>query len=230
MPLSTSLHAPMCKRSRMDEASSHDLRQVHALLFDLGGVVFKFDIEGAFRFWASRAGCDPRLIAERFSIDDSYEQHERGEIPASTYFAALRQSLSIDLSDEDFIEGWNSVYPGPVPGMSEVLSVAKRHLPLFAFTNSNPTHQGVWEQLYAAELRLFQTIFVSSDLGARKPEPEAFLLVARRMGFKPEEVLFFDDGPGNVEGARTVGMQGVVVRSIRDVRRALSRIGVEVDS
>jgi glucose-1-phosphatase len=125
-----------------------------------------------------------RDLSWRFSIDDSYDQHERGEIPASSYFAALRQSLSIDLSDEDFIERWNSVYPGPVRGMSEVLSVAKRHLPLFAFTNSNPTHQSVWEQLYAAELRLFQTIFVSSDLGARKPEPEAFQLVARRMGFQ----------------------------------------------
>jgi putative hydrolase of the HAD superfamily len=229
MPATVKMDAPMRKPGRMDEAFSYELRPVHALLFDLGGVVINFDFEGAFRLWASRAGCDPRLIAERFSIDDSYEQHERGEIPASSYFAALRQSLGIDLSDEDFVEGWNDVYLGLVPGMSEVLSVAQRHLPLFAFTNSNPTHKSVWEHLYATELRPFQTVFVSSDLGARKPDPEAFHLVARRMGFEPEEVLFFDDGPGNVEGARTAGMQGVLVGSIRDVHRALSRIGLEVE-
>ena len=40
--------------------------------------------------------------------------------------------------------------------------------------------------------------------------------------------------PGSVhallfEGARTVGMQAVVVRSIADVRRALSRLGVDVE-
>jgi putative hydrolase of the HAD superfamily len=89
----------------------------------------------------------------------------------------LRQSLGIDLSDEDFIEGWNDVYLGPVPGMSEVLSVAQRHLPLFAFTNSNPTHKSVWEHLYANELRPFQTIFVSSEhsheLGS-KSSPEGY--------------------------------------------------------
>ena len=219
----------MCKPGRMDEALSCDLRPVRVLLFDLGGVVINLDLEAAFRLWASRAGSDPRLIAQRFSIDASYEQHERGEIPASSYFAALRQSLGIDLSDEDFIEGWNDVYLGPVPGMSDVLSVAQPHLALFAFTNSNPTHKSVWEHLYANELRPFQTIFVSSDLGARKADPEAFRLDARRMGFEPGEVLFFDDGPGNVEGARTAGMQGVLVRCIRDVRRALSRIGLEVE-
>ena len=206
----------------------HGDTPVRALLFDLGGVVIKLDFNGAFRLWASRAGCDPSPIAERFSIDSPYEQHERGEIPASSYFATLRRSLGIDLSDEDFTEGWNDVYVGPVPGMTEVLSVAQRHLPLFAFTNSNPTHKSVWEHLYAKELRPFKTIFVSSDLRTRKPDPEAFHLVARRMGFEPGEVLFFDDGPENVEGARTAGMQSVLVGSIRDVYRALSRMGLDV--
>jgi epoxide hydrolase-like predicted phosphatase len=213
----------------MDELLSDQLGQIRALLFDLGGVVIDFDFAGAFRVWASRASCDPNLLAERFSIDDPYKQHERGEIPASTYFATLRQSLSIDLSDEDFIAGWNNVYLGIVPGMTRVLSVVQRHLPLFAFTNSNPTHKSVWEHLYASELRPFETIFVSSDLGSRKPDPDAFELVASRMGFAPGEVLFFDDGPENVEGARMAGLQGVLVGSMRDVHCALSSIGIEIE-
>jgi epoxide hydrolase-like predicted phosphatase len=213
----------------MDELLSDQLGQIRALLFDLGGVVIDFDFAGAFRVWASRASCDPNLLAERFSIDDPYKQHERGEIPASIYFATLRQSLSIDLSDEDFIAGWNNVYLGIVPGMTRVLSVVQRHLPLFAFTNSNPTHKSVWEHLYASELRPFETIFVSSDLGSRKPDPDAFELVASRMGFAPGEVLFFDDGPENVEGARMAGLQGVLVGSMRDVHCALSSIGIEIE-
>ncbi len=202
---------------------------VRALLFDLGGVVINFDFGGAFRLWASRAGCEPSELAERFAIDEPYEQHERGEIPASTYFAALRHSLAIDLPDEDFVEGWNDVYLGVIPGMSETLSVAQRHVPLYAFTNSNPTHKSVWEHLYASDLQPFAAVFVSSDIGARKPDPDAFILVATRMGCAPEDVLFFDDAPENIEGARAAGMRGVVVTSIRDVHRALSRIGIEID-
>lgn len=219
----------MCEPVRVHQRFSYDHGPVRALLFDLGGVVINLDFNGAFRQWASRVGCDPSSIAARFSIDGPYEQHERGEITASAYFAALRQSLGIDLSDEDFAQGWNDVYVGPVPGMTELLSVAQKHLPLFVFTNSNPTHKSVWEHLYADELRPFKEIFVSSELGARKPDPHAFHLVAGRMGFEPAEVLFFDDSPENVEGARTSGMQTVLVGSIRDIRGALSRMGLQVE-
>jgi epoxide hydrolase-like predicted phosphatase len=204
-----------------------DLQPVSALLFDLGGVVIDFDFARAFRLWASRAGCDSRVIEERFSLDDSYQQHERGEIVAATYFATLRRSLGIDISDADFIAGWNDVYLGPVRGIDEALSVAQQHLPLFAFTNSNPTHRSVWEVRYANELKPFQAIFVSSDLGLRKPDPEAFQLVAARMGVQPAEVLFFDDSSENVEGAQFAGMQGVIVDSINDIRRELSRLGID---
>ena len=141
---SGSMNAPLCNPGRVDEDCSDEPRVVRALLFDLGGVVIGFDFNGAFRLWASRAGCDPTLIAERFSIDEAYERHERGELPASSYFPALRESLDIDISEEELVEGWNDVYLGLVPGISEVLSAAETHWPLFAFTNSNPTHKSAW--------------------------------------------------------------------------------------
>src|ERR1700685_2017478 len=145
--LSVRRNAPLCNPDGVEEERSDDLRVVRALLFDLGGVVIGFDFNGAFRLWASRAGCDPRLIAHRFSIDEAYKQHERGEIPASRYFAALRESLGVELSDEELTEGWNDVYLGLVPGISEVLAAAETRWPLFAFTNSNPTHKRVWVHL-----------------------------------------------------------------------------------
>jgi putative hydrolase of the HAD superfamily len=87
----------------------------------------------------------------------------------------------------------------------------------------------VWEVRYADELEPFRSIFVSSDLGFRKPDPEAFRLVASRMGFELQEILFFDDTPANVNGAQLAGMEGVVVESSKDVRQALSRLGVDLD-
>lgn len=142
----------------------------------------------------------------------------------------MRATLGVDLSDEDLVEGWNDIYRGLVPGISDVLTAAAMRWPLFAFTNSNPTHQRVWERLYANQLRTFRRVFVSSDLGIRKPDPEAFRLVAGLMGVEPEEILFFDDGAENVEGARAAGMAAVLVGSIADVREALSRHGPQLES
>lgn len=107
-----------------------------------------------------------------------------------------------------------------------MLATAARHLPLYAFTNSNPTHQREWSARYAAELSSFRDIFVSSDLGLRKPDRAAFAAVAGRTGFRPAEILFFDDTAENVTGARAAGLQAVLVRSSGDIRSALHGLGL----
>jgi putative hydrolase of the HAD superfamily len=79
-------------------------------------------------------------------------------------------------------------------------------------------------------LSTFKTIYVSSELGVRKPDPRSFSLVAERMGVQASEVLFFDDSVENVDGAVSAGMRGVVVESTRDVTAALGRYGIEVET
>jgi FMN phosphatase YigB (HAD superfamily) len=158
----------------VDDADSGDTGATRALLFDLGGVVLEINFDRVFHAWGARASCDPQALRRRFEFDDAYEQHERGEHDASGYFASLRRSLGLRLSDADFIAGWNNLYVGPVPGMVAVLAAATERLPLYAFTNSNSTHQAMWATRYACELSVFRSIFVSSELGLRKPDPNAF--------------------------------------------------------
>jgi len=205
-----------------------DHARVCALLFDLGGVVIGVDFVRAFRVWAARASCDPTELGRRFKFDAAFEEYERGKLDASGYFAALRSSLGVALSDEDLVAGWNDIYIGPVPEMAALLVAAGQRFPLFAFTNSNPTHQSVWAVRFAEELSVFRSVFVSSDLGLRKPDPDAFAAVASRMGLDPSAVLFFDDTLENVDGALSAGMQAVLVTSVDDVRRALRTLEIEV--
>ncbi len=77
---------------------------------------------------------------------------------------------------------------------------------------------------YGPLLEAFRQVFASSEIGLRKPEPEAFMAVADAMGTRPERILFFDDSQANVEGARQVGMSAVLVTSMDDVAGALDRI------
>jgi putative hydrolase of the HAD superfamily len=52
--------------------------------------------------------------------------------------------------------------------------------------------------------------FASTSLGVAKPNPEAFLLALKAMGLKPEETLYLDDDPENVEAARRLGLRAEV--------------------
>jgi putative hydrolase of the HAD superfamily len=59
---------------------------------------------------------------------------------------------------------------------------------------------------------VFDAVLLSGQEGLRKPEPEIFRLAARRVGAQPTACVFVDDIAANVEGARAVGMTGVVHR------------------
>jgi putative hydrolase of the HAD superfamily len=185
-------------------------------------VVLEVDFDRVFVFWAACAGERLDAIRARFSLDTFYERHERGEIRASEYFASLRSSLGIDLSDDQFARGWTALYVGEIPKVATLLRRLKDRVPLYAFTNSNPTHQHVCAKDYAETLSCFRKVFVSFELGKRKPEAEAFEAVAAAIGVRLDRILFLDDTLENVESARVIGMQAVHVRSVADIENAIA--------
>src|SRR5690242_11142537 len=95
---------------------------VDALLFDLGRVVIEIDFDRTFTCWAAHAGCDIAQLRSRFAHDDAFRRHEVGAITDSEYFASLRASLGIDLSDVQFLEGWNALLVDAMPGIADVLA------------------------------------------------------------------------------------------------------------
>ncbi len=189
-----------------------------ALLFDLGGVVFGIDFESACSHWASHAGVPAETIKSRFRVDEWYERHERGEIGASEYFDVLRNTLGITISDQQFAAGWNAIFEPESAEVFELFQRLRARIPIYAFSNSNAIHQEFWQRKYARTLALFREVFVSCDLGLRKPEAAAFRQVTACIGAEPDKVLFFDDTHENVDGARNIGMPAIQVRSITDIR------------
>ena len=199
-------------------------RKAEALLFDLGNVVIDIDFNRAFARWAEHAGCDAGEVRARFSVDEACRRHEIGQISDHEYFANLRISLGIDLSDAEMLDGWNAIYIGETPGVSDLLARAASRIPLYAFTNTNPAHMAYWSAHFAGAVSHFRKIYVSSTIGLRKPDAAAFRFVSDDIGVRPERIVFFDDSLANVEGARACGLQAVHVRSPADVTRALAAV------
>jgi putative hydrolase of the HAD superfamily len=197
-----------------------------ALLFDLGRVVLEIDFNRALKCWAGHAGCDPAHFVGRFAQDDAYKRHERGEISDAEFFAALRASLGIDVSDAQFLEGWNAIFAGEIPEIAPLLARASRRLPLYAFSNTNHAHEAHFSQAFAGVLVHFKKLFLSSTIGLRKPDAAAYDHVVKEIGVPAKRIVFFDDLLENVEGARARGLSAVHVRSSRDVANALAALGI----
>ena len=203
---------------------------IDALLFDLGRVLIDIDMTRIHRRWAELAGVPPETVhaqaTARLMGSDAFHQHERGEIPNEQFFAHVRSTLAVDLSDAQLLDGWNAIFIGEMAGIRAVLARVEGRVPLYVFSNTNAAHEPYWSSHFAQLLRPFTKIYVSHRLGARKPEAAAFAAVTADMGVAPDRVLFFDDAASNVTGARACGLRAEQVAATADIERALRAHGV----
>jgi HAD superfamily hydrolase (TIGR01509 family) len=73
-------------------------------------------------------------------------------------------------------------------------------------------------------------VFINSALeGVSKPSPEIFLLACKRLEIKPGESVFIDDIERNVEGAKAVGMKGIIYKDYGSFINELRNLGVETE-
>lgn len=200
---------------------------VDVLLFDIGRVVLDIDFDKVMAHWAQHAGCAPAELASRFVVDDSFKHHEIGRIDDAAFFENLRQSLGIGLSDAQFLEGWNSIFTGEMPGIAPLLAAAAKRMPLYAFSNTNPAHVAHFSVVHAELLGHFRNVFLSSTIGFRKPDAAAYDHVVKAIGVPASRILFFDDLAANIEGARARGLHAIHVTSTDDVATALTALGIE---
>lgn len=200
---------------------------IEALLFDLGGVVIGIDWERVFAAWAAMAGVTAAEIERRFEFGEDYHRHERGELDDEAFFEATAKALALPLTARQVGEGWARIFTGPVPGMHALLESLAPRYPLYLFSNTNGAHYQQWASDYARELAPFRRMFLSHELGRRKPEPAAFAAIAAAIGVPLSRILFFDDTLVNVEGARAVGMPAAQVRGAEDVAAVLHRYGID---
>jgi glucose-1-phosphatase len=197
-----------------------------ALLFDLGRVVLDLDFNRTIRCWGAYAGCEPSHLAQRFDRDEAYRRHEKGEISDAAFFASLRNSLGVDLSDAEFLDGWNAIFAGTMPGIDRLLARAARRLPLYAFSNTNRAHAEYFSSEYAHALAHFRKMFLSSSIGLRKPDAEAYDHVVDAIGVPAERIVFFDDLAENVVAARKRGLIAIHVTSPDEVAKSLEALGI----
>jgi HAD superfamily hydrolase (TIGR01509 family) len=72
--------------------------------------------------------------------------------------------------------------------------------------------------------QIMDDLFVSYELGVRKPDPEAYLLPTRALSVAPEHCIFVDDRIENCRGAQSVGMTSVLFENADQCRKELDRL------
>ncbi len=199
---------------------------VRAVLFDLGNVVIDVDFARVLAAWQPASRLESEALRRAFGADAPYRDHETGALAAAGYFAHLRAQLQLDCPDDAMQAGWNAIFGAPIAPTLALIDAIDPRVQRHALSNTNAVHMAWMEREIPEVLARFGQVFASHAIGHRKPQAAAFRHVLDTLGLAPGEVLFFDDTPENIDGARRCGIAAVLVRSPEDVRRGLVNAGV----
>ncbi len=76
---------------------------------------------------------------------------------------------------------------------------------MVVLSNTNRLHTHFWPEEYPEVRAAADHIYLSQDLGMRKPEARIYQHVLQKEGFSAADAVFFDDNADNIDGANQLG-------------------------
>jgi glucose-1-phosphatase len=201
------------------------------VVFDLGGVVVKLNIDGALEALARRSETDGNLIKSFLGARDESnlspnERLQLGLLEIDDYVALLNQALRRRLTREEIIDLRLQAIRGEDEDVLEIIRVLAAHRKVACFSNTHAIH---WDHMLAnyQSFRLFHRAVASHLIHAAKPDPKAFAIACRELEAEPAECLFIDDALTNAEAARAAGWQAIHFKGAAALREELQEYGFD---
>lgn len=183
-----------------------------AVLFDLGGVLIDIDYHATERAFEELGVSDFKERYTQLAQNELFDRFECGEISPQHFVNLVLPFTQSGTSPNQVVAAWNAMLGSFPLEKIRLLERLSTTTPLFMLSNTNELHwievKRAWQKVTTQPMQhFFSAIYLSHEIGKRKPHPETFEWVCQQMGFEPADVLFIDDSPQHIEGATQAGLQ-----------------------
>ncbi len=206
---------------RLAKGSTHTMT-IRAILWDLGGVLFRTEDRQPRREAAARLGLTFEQLEDLVFNSEIGTRAQLGQATPAEVWEAIRQAYHLspeeltrlqadffagDRLDHELVEYIRSLRPRYKIG---VISNAWNNL----------------DDLLAREglAPLFDHVVASAAVGLMKPDPRIYILSLQGLAVEAAQAVFIDDNPSNVAGAQAVGMHAIRFLNPGQARRDLEEI------
>ena len=206
---------------------------IRLVCFDLGGVVIRIC-----RSWneaCAAAGMpvrDPTLWQRTGEARRQlFEEFQTGRIDGMTFAARASEQVAGLYSPAEILGVHNAWLLEEYPNIGDLIDrVHEAGLDTAALSNTNHEHLE-WMARLPAVTRLHH-LLASHQLGLHKPDPMIYRRLEEQLGYRAQEIIFFDDTPENVIAADGVGWRAHLIdpeadtaQQIAEILRAESALG-----
>lgn len=191
---------------------------IKLIIFDWGDVCGLYNLS-VFDTFLQKLGHDPKIATEHFKTDKS--AFDRGNLTEAQFWEKLAEKVG-------FKGSWAELAHANEKNLqlnSPVLDYAKelrKNNKVILLSNMDPTSiQAIKRSINLSDY--FEKAYFSSELKKGKLEKEVVDKITADFSVQPEEMLFIDDFPGNVERAATYGMKTILFVGVDDLKKKVKQ-------
>lgn len=192
------------------------------LIFDFGKVLVDYDYEAFFLKYIPDE-TKRKAIPSIFNYDLQMVIDREAKPFSAIMDDLISRNKEMENEIRIFEEHYTEVVTEEIAGMKELLTRLKAEgYKLYGLSN--------WcSKVYItmAQFDIFKLLdghVISSEEKLVKPDPEIYECLFNRFGLKPEECIFTDDRTDNIEGGRSLGMEGIVFQNAKQYEEELRGI------
>ena len=186
------------------------MKNIKSIIFDLGGVLLNISYQNTIDEFEKLGVDNSSAFYSKKSQTNIFNLLETGEISENELIREIQSSCK-SATRKQIIFAWNSMLLDLPKNRTNLLENLKEKYQLFLLSNTNAIHikelkSRLGKVKYSKFYNLFNKVYYSHEIGVRKPHSEAFHLVLDENNLKEKEVLFIDDSPQHIEGAKELGI------------------------
>jgi glucose-1-phosphatase len=183
-------------------------RKYSAIVFDLGKVLLPFD-HGIMINKLNEIKPELGKRFYKFYLDNYYihRNFEKGLLSEEEFLKIMVDVCEHTINETEFCKIYSEVFTVNNDVVS-LLPKLTQSYKLFLLSNTNPIHREYGYKHYDF-LNYFDRLIFSYEVKSYKPEPEIYKAVEDNSKLPSEEHIFIDDVLDYVNGAKSLGWDGI---------------------
>lgn len=202
------------------------MESITSVIFDWGGLLIDDPAPGLMQYCAEALGVSKENYIKAHS--KFAEDFQKGLISEDAFWQRICGDLNVPKPKAHSL--WTDAFKAAYVPREDMFSIA-------ACLQENGYKTAVLSNTEAPAMRhfhqlqydMFDVLVFSCAEGTRKPERKIYELTIEKLRSQPGQLVFIDDKPEYINGAKEVGIVTILFQSVEQVKDELSRLGVEID-
>jgi epoxide hydrolase-like predicted phosphatase len=204
------------------------MNRVKAICFDLDGVYFTPQGKQSFhRALSEEFGADSEKIDEIMYRSDAMRDLVTGRIEPHEFWKYLRNETNITADDNTLMARWVRDYKVDENVQKAVRSAKEQGYITCVCTNNNAARLPILKSTFKLNDE-FNVIVSSHEIGFTKPSKEIFQSLLEKVAVQPNELVYSDDNPDRLQGAKELGITVFVYEDFNQFLNRLRELGVSL--